>query len=157
MLGHPFDGVLEAQSLDELVLVVRRSSELTFDTDLPCFHLYGADICQQARARGLRSYIVPAFCVHNSNGLSRLPMAFWQSYLYIRQKWWHELPIKTCCTTVTRNGWPMAQSILSDWRRSICFSTSAAGRRVDDVDLLYRNIQCDREGLRLQAETACKS
>lgn len=142
-LGNPFDGLLEAQSLDELVLVVRRSSGLTFDNDLPHFHLYGADVCQEALALGLKSYIVPAFCVHNSNGIKQLPAAFWRSYLYMRRKWWRELPIKTCCTTVTRFAWPMAKSILSDFSRPLRFPPPV-GRRVDDVTLLYRRIQCER-------------
>ena len=42
----------QVATLDELLLVVRRDSGLRFDPDLG-FHLYGADICLQARERGL--------------------------------------------------------------------------------------------------------
>ena len=87
IFGQPFNGLVEATSLDELLLVIRRSSSLRFDETLPGFHLYGTDICRQAASRGMKSYIMSAFCVHNSNGIRTLPFAFWRSYFYLRRKW----------------------------------------------------------------------
>src|SRR3954464_2977128 len=69
IIGGPFALPIKAQSLDELVLIIRRSSGLRFDEALPGFHLYGADLCAAAEAAGMTNYIVPAFCIHNSNGL----------------------------------------------------------------------------------------
>ena len=74
ILGHPYSHPIETDSLDELVLIVRRSAGLRFDERLPGFHLYGTDICLQARSKGLKNYIIPAFCIHNSNGVKSFPV-----------------------------------------------------------------------------------
>jgi arylsulfatase A-like enzyme len=54
----------EVQILDELLMVVRADSGVTFDPDLPGFHCYGADLCLTARDRGMKSYVVDAPVVH---------------------------------------------------------------------------------------------
>ena len=61
-------------TLDELLLVVRRDSGLRFDPALG-FHLYGADLCLQARERGLAVVALGALCQHNSRNVF-LPRAF---------------------------------------------------------------------------------
>jgi hypothetical protein len=95
-LGGPHPPV-PVQSLDEAVLVVRKSIGLRFDLNLPHFHLYGADICLQAKRRGLVNYAMSNFCVHNSIALRTLPAEFWRCAEYLRIKWQHELPLKTSC------------------------------------------------------------
>jgi hypothetical protein len=107
VLGCPFEGPLEVGCLDEVVLVVRRSSGLQFDEKLPGFHLYGADICLEARRKGLKCYAISAFCVHNSNGLDQLPQAYSRAYFYMRDKWRNQLPIRTPCMVITRWGLPL--------------------------------------------------
>ncbi len=67
----------EVATLDELVLVVRRDSGLQFDPALG-FHMYGADICLQARERGLACVALGAVCHHNSRSVG-LPGAFYES------------------------------------------------------------------------------
>ena len=106
VLGCPFEEPLEVSSLDEVVLVIRRSSGLQFDEKLPGFHLYGADICLEARQKGLKCYAISAFCVHNSNGLDQLPPAYSRAYFYMRDKWRNQLPIRTPCLAITRWGLP---------------------------------------------------
>ena len=66
-VGRPFAEPSLARSLDEVVLILRRSSGLRFDEDLPGFHLYGTDICLEAEALGMRNYVVPCFILHNSS------------------------------------------------------------------------------------------
>jgi hypothetical protein len=134
-LGAPFASPLPARTLDEFVLVVRKSSGLRFDEQLPGFHLYGADICLQAEARHLGSYILSAFCIHNANGIDRLPYAFWQSYLYLRRKWWHRLPVTTCCTTLTKGCLPIVRRLAGEMRNSL--RPRATGHRSDHVAALY--------------------
>ncbi len=107
VLGCPFEEPLEVSSLDEVVLIVRRSSGLQFDEKLPGFHLYGADICLEARRKGLKCYAISAFCVHNSNGLDRLPPSYSRAYFYMRDKWRNQLPIRTPCMVITRWGLPL--------------------------------------------------
>ena len=64
-------------TLDELLLVVRRDTPLRFDPALE-FHLYGADICLQARELGLAVVALAAPCHHNSRSVG-LPDAFFAS------------------------------------------------------------------------------
>jgi hypothetical protein len=112
------NGIVEAVSLDELLLVMRRSSGLNFDRSLPGFHFYGTDICLQADARGLQSYIIPGFCLHNSDGIRNFPIMFWKAYFHMRRKWWDRLPIETCCIRVTRHCGEFFYSLFSSPRRA---------------------------------------
>ena len=139
VLGHPYSSPIETDSLDELVLIVRRSSGLRFDERLPGFHLYGTDICLQARSKGLKNYIIPAFCIHNSNGVKSFPVNFWRAYLFLRRKWWDYLPVRTCCTTITRGCFPALKAIAHDLSDSL-FGARKVGTRVDDVVDLYRRL-----------------
>ena len=106
ILGQPFEQPVEIRSLDEVVLILRRSSGLRFDEGMPGFHLYGTDICLEAQRRGLRCYAISAFCVHNSNGLNGLPRAYSRALSYVRKKWRKQLPIRTPCMEITRWGIP---------------------------------------------------
>lgn len=86
-----------AQSLDEMVLIFRKSRGLRFDPALRHFHLYGTDICLEAGKRGYRNFVVCNFCVHNSLPVRRLPSEFWRCVSYLVLKWKSRLPVKTCC------------------------------------------------------------
>ncbi len=99
-LGGPAP-IVPVQSLDEVVLVLRKSSGLRFDAKLPYFYFYGTDICLEAKRNGMENYAMSNFCVHNSIPIRRLPAIFWQSAEYLRVKWRHELPVKTCCVTLS--------------------------------------------------------
>jgi Glycosyl transferases group 1/Glycosyltransferase like family len=89
-------------TLDELVLVVRRDSGLQFDPALG-FHLYGADICLQARERGVAVVALGALCHHNSKSIG-LPEAFFRSAEVFARKWSHRLPVATPCVIIDRGG-----------------------------------------------------
>ena len=89
-------------TLDELLLVVRRDSGLRFDPALG-FHLYGADICLQARERGLAVVALAAPCHHNSRSVG-LPEAFFASAEVFARKWSHRLPVATPCVIIDRGG-----------------------------------------------------
>ncbi len=153
VLGRPFDQPREAQTLDELLLIVRVSAGLWFDESLPGFHLYGADICLQARQAGFASYIIPAFCIHNSNGVRYLGQDYWRSYWYMRRKWWATLPVNTCCSLVSRSIVPFMTQTLSDLRRRV-LGKSRVGSRCDDVEQLYRSLSPDRENFLMTQSSA---
>lgn len=106
-LGECFDGAREVRVLDEVVLIVRKSSGLRFDERLRGFHMYGSDLCLEAARLGMRSYAISALCIHNTNGYCMLPYEFWRSCFFIRHKWAQELPITTTCIEITRSCWPM--------------------------------------------------
>lgn len=93
-------------SLDELLLVMRKSSSLLFDEHLSGWHLYGTDIVQEALRRNLGAYIINAPVIHNSVPVVRFDAGFAQCYNYLRRKWSEALPLQTCCTKITRSGWP---------------------------------------------------
>ncbi len=89
------------ETLDEIVLVLRRSSGLRFDVMLPHYHWYGTDICLTARMAGRASYAFQGLCVHNTNQLLHLPKEFYLGYRYIKRKWARHLPIAAACMTVS--------------------------------------------------------
>lgn len=141
-LGGEFEGGAPVRTLDEAVLIVRRSSGLRFDPGLTGFHLYGTDLCLTAAIRGLGSYAISAYCVHNTNGYKLLPMQFWRDCLYIRTKWRAQLPIVTPCIEITQGGWPM---IHWNARRlvSLALGRVHPGQRIEDPTSLCR----DRSGI----------
>jgi hypothetical protein len=89
------------ETVDEIILVLRKSSGLRFDEGLPHFHFYATDICMTARERGLVNYAFQGFCVHNTNQLMILPEEFYTCYRFVRQKWSHYLPIQTSCIKIS--------------------------------------------------------
>jgi Glycosyltransferase like family len=89
-------------TLDELLLVVRRDTTTRFDPDLG-FHLYGADICMQARERGHAVVALEALCHHNSASVG-LPDAFFASAEVFARKWKHRLPVATPCVIIDCQG-----------------------------------------------------
>jgi hypothetical protein len=143
VLGQSFSQPVPCTALDEVVLVLRRSAGVAFDEQLPGFHFYGTDICLEAQQRGLNSYIIPAFCIHNTAGMKFLPWAFWQSYLYMRRKWWRQLPIKTPCIKITKWAFPMAQHpLLSAYMHYV--KREQPGRRVSDPERLCSHLASER-------------
>lgn len=101
--GRPFDAPAPVQTLDEIVLIFRKSSGLRFDINLPHFHLYGADICLAAAQKGLKSYAVYAPCIHNTQQNLVLPREFYDSCAYLRKSRKEFLPIWTTCVRITRH------------------------------------------------------
>ena len=89
-------------TLDELILIVRRDALLRFDPALG-FHLYGADLCLQAREAGLAVVALELLCQHNSRTVG-LPDAFFQSAQVFARKWSHRLPVATPCVIIDKGG-----------------------------------------------------
>ncbi len=102
VIGKPFEYPTPVQTLDEIVLIIRRSSELRFDESLPHFHLYGADVCLRAAKMGMKSYVIPAFCIHNAHQYLVLPKEFYECCRHIKRVWKEDLPIETACVKITR-------------------------------------------------------
>ncbi|MGO9008535.1 MAG: glycosyltransferase [Bryobacteraceae bacterium] len=101
VLGAPLECPTRVQTLDEIVLIIRKSSGLRFDSSLPNFHFYGADICLAAAERGMCSYAVSAFCVHNTQFNLVLPKEFYECYKHFKRSWKCRLPIQTSCVKVS--------------------------------------------------------
>jgi len=94
---------VEVRSLDEVVLVVRRSTNIRFDPRLPHFHLYGTDIVLSAADAGYKSYAINAPIIHNSNQLLGLDHGYRTAFAYMCDKWSAELPVRTPICNLSSN------------------------------------------------------
>lgn len=103
VLGKPFKTPIEIQTLDEVVLVIKKTSGIRFDNNLPFFHMYGTDICLTARSYGKKSYAISAFILHNSMSYNEFPKEFYICYNYIYSKWKYLLPIYTSCVIISNS------------------------------------------------------
>jgi hypothetical protein len=138
-VGKSFKTPVEVSSLDEMILIIKRSSGLRFDAKLPGFHLYGTDICCEAEKRGLKCYVIPCFAVHNSCGITWLPLSFWKSYMYLRKKWQKRLPIVTPCTKISAGCTAIFDHLLRNAYMHIRGGKKPR-RRVLDPETFYKNI-----------------
>jgi hypothetical protein len=94
---------VEVCSLDEVVLVVRRSTNLVFDPRLPSFHLYGTDIVLSAANAGYKSFAINAPIIHNSNPVLGLDHGYRTAFDYMCDKWSAELPVRTLICELSSN------------------------------------------------------
>lgn len=138
--GKPFDKPAEVQTLDEIVLILRKSSGLRFDDKLPHFHLYGTDICMRAAQRGMKSYAISAFCVHNTHQTLVLPPEFYECCRQVRRVWKHMLPIQTTCVRLTRSNLPLMVRRARELYLRRVRGVETGGVRVDDVQSLLREL-----------------
>jgi hypothetical protein len=119
IIGEPFEQPALVQTLDEIVLIFRKSSGLRFDPAFPSFHMYGADICLTAASRGMNSYAIPAFCIHNTQWGPVLPKEFYECYRILKRKWKDSLPVYTTCIEVTGLALPMYRRRLKETVRPV--------------------------------------
>lgn len=113
VLGMPFEHPAAVQTLHELVLILRKSSGLRFDEALPHFYLHGADICQRAAKRGMSSYAISAFCIHNTERKLLSP-EFYECCKHMKRVWKDCLPIQTTCIRITRFNLPLYKQRLRE-------------------------------------------
>jgi glycosyltransferase involved in cell wall biosynthesis len=140
ILGNQFEGGMEVDSLDEVVLILRKSTGLCFDPHIPGFHMYGADICLEARRHHKKCYAIAAFCIHNTNQYAMLPWQFWKGYLAMRRKWKARLPVNTTCTEITYWCWPMVRWNVVRAINLITGRDPSPVKRVHDPRQLYREM-----------------
>ena len=136
-MGEPFERPAPVQTLDEIVLILRKSSGLRFDERLPHFHFYGTDICLRAAAAGMKSYAISAFCVHNTHQSLILPKEFYDCCRHIKRVWKDNLPIQTTCIRITRSNFPMYVRRLKEFRLRYILRREVGGTRVQNVQRLF--------------------
>ena len=124
-------------TLDELLLVVRRDSGLRFEPALG-FHLYGADICLQAREQGLAVVALGALCHHNSRSVG-LPATFYASAAVFARKWSHRLPIATACVIIDRGGAVHVLGNATAGPRSIAYPLGSHGSGLYETRIGTKN------------------
>jgi hypothetical protein len=145
IIGSPFETPARIRTLDEIVLILRKSSNLSFDEGLPHFHMYGTDICLTAERDGKNNYVISAFCIHNTQPYLVLPREFYEGYRYVRRKWMKYLPIKTTCIQISRSNYRMYKRKLEDLyfryvRRRLYYGSRAANvpQLLEKVETLQR-------------------
>ena len=95
---------IPVQSYDEMVIILRRASNLRFDPALPGWHLYGTDIATQARTKGLGTYAGALPCIHNDRYHDHLRDDFVECYQAMRTKWRDHLPLRSPIIKISRSG-----------------------------------------------------
>lgn len=103
VFGRALQEPVPIVSADELVLVVRRKSNVSFDSNLPEFHLYGTDIILEAEKRGYSSYGFDMPLIHNAKAQLRLGPEYVRAHDYMVRKWRERLPVPTTCVPLTAN------------------------------------------------------
>lgn len=153
--GVPLEHPKPVQTLDEIVLILRRSSGLRFDELLPHFHLYGTDICLQASRKGIKSYAISAFCIHNTHQALVLPREFYECCEHIRHTWSDCLPIQTTCIRITAFSVAMYARRLHETYLRHIRRKEVGGIRVKDVPRLVE--ECAQATTRSQRHLgSCK-
>jgi len=137
-IGHSPTRPLGVVSIDELLIVLRRSSGIMFDEELPGFHLYGTDIVQTALASGFGAYVIDAPAVHNSIRLHSLDKMYFQCYWYLRRKWFKRLPIATTVLPITRFAYPLWRYRLRGFLKGNFFRKRESIRPLSAIDVAKR-------------------
>ncbi|MBL8728188.1 MAG: glycosyltransferase [Planctomycetes bacterium] len=127
--GHCYWPTLphDVLTLDEVLIAVRTSSGLRFSDDVPGFHCYGADLCLEAGARGLRVVAIDAPLVHLSTG--KVDASYERAADWLLAKWGerqgHVLPMPAVLVKDDRRaGW---------WRRFWLRLRQARDRRTRNL------------------------
>jgi len=136
VIGTPVKRPKAVQTLDELVLILRKSSGLRFDERLPHFHLYGTDICLAAAKTGMKSYAMSAFCIHNTQLNLVLPKEFYECCKCVKRMWREYLPIQTTCVRITRFNVPLYERRLRESHLRYVRSKEIGAFRVKDTQRL---------------------
>jgi hypothetical protein len=130
------------ETLDEIILIIRKSSELRFDSSLPHFHLYGADLCMSAKDSGMTNFAFQGFCIHNTNQLLSLPKEFYDCYYYLKRKWIKFLPMYTSCLTISRFDKELYQKKICELFEKALGKRKAPLHRISDPrSVLYEKVQ----------------
>ena len=147
ILGKPFDRPAPVQTLDEIVLILRKSTGLRFDERLPHFHFYGTDICMEAAIRDMRSYAIPAFCIHNTQQNFVLPKEFYEGYKHLKKKWRKFLPIQTTCIRMTKFDLPMYERRIREAYLHFIRRKDISAARVKDGRVLLAEFESISRGV----------
>lgn len=142
VVGQPVAFPVAAESVDELVIVLRRSSNVRFDDQLPDWHLYGTDIVQTALSEGKGAWIADLPLVHNDKFHPNLNHGFRKAYRAILRKWRSTLPIRTPVLWLRPSGLDLVLFQIKAWR-----SRSKRKKRAGDTATDPRNLsrQCGWE------------
>lgn len=90
--------IVPVQTLDESVLILKKSNNLKFDEKLIYFHMYGTDIALQSHEKNLGVYVINIPIEHRTKWTAGKGLG--ESENYIKKKWILPNKYKTIYTTV---------------------------------------------------------
>lgn len=141
VIGEPLEYPVRVQTLDEIVLILRKSSGLRFDDSLPHFHFYGADICLKAASKGMNSYAISAFCIHNTHQYLVLPNEFYEAGEHLKRTWKRYLPIQTTCVRLTKLNLSLYRRRIGELYLKHFRHREIGGTRLENPALLLSNLR----------------
>ncbi len=106
----------QVDTLDDSLLILPRHTPLRVESTLGS-HFIGAELCLQARQRGLRSVVVDALCHHNAISDDEQTPALYESGRALARKWRDQLPISTASGTITAS-WTTAAGAAAAFARA---------------------------------------
>jgi hypothetical protein len=119
-------------SADELVLIVRRGSGISFDPLLPEFHLYGTDIVLEAERQGRCAYGLDMPLIHNAKAQLRLGPDYGRAFRYMVRKWRDRLPVPTTCIPLTATPLTLTIARMRLRYMAVCKPSSYSTQRLSD-------------------------
>lgn len=131
------------ETLDEIILIIKKSSALRFDPLMLHFHLYGTDLCMSAKEKGMVNFAFQGFCIHNTHQLLVLPKEFYDCYYYVKKKWVKYLPIQTSCIRVTKFNEKVYYRKIREWLDKVLGIKKVPKPRLDDPRSVLVNTQKD--------------
>lgn len=97
--GEPLQTAFEVQTLDECVLIRRRTADEYFDEGLTGWHAYGVEACCAAIRTGAKNYVLPLPVWHDSKSTNLAGLE--EAHHYVWQKHGSALGrIATTCGTL---------------------------------------------------------
>jgi len=130
--GEQNSGVfpMEAQSLDENFLLVKKEANLGLSRDLRGFHFHGTDLCQIARILGWNAWVIDFNLFHKSEG--NFDNSFYDLSRQLRRKYERALKGRTVQTMGARVH--LSGSAFQNWlwtpsRRLMTFEQDYGTRR----------------------------
>jgi hypothetical protein len=143
-VGHAVKKPTAVESLDEVVILVRKDSGVRFDEQMPGFHLYGTDICQSALAVGRGVHVFDGPIVHNSVPVWWLGPGYAAAYRYMRRKWAARMPIRTTVIAMTPWGLPLWRNRLGA-TKDLLLGQRPHARRCDDPRMLAEKLDYGKQ------------
>ena len=153
--GQSFEHPVPVQTLDEIVLILRKSSNIRFDERLPDFHFYGTDICMAAASAGKKCYAISAFCIHNTRWYHGYPEDFYRCYRHVKNAWSKFLPIQTSCIRISRLDKNYYKQRLRQAYRKLVGSDLQKGERAPDPHRIMREYEIVSTYLAQSVEPIC--
>jgi len=86
--GYPWELPRCVDTLDELLILVRKSAPPPIDLEVAGFHGYGTQLCLGARRAGRKNYVILAECEHRSNSYDWKPdRDYFETHAAIAERW----------------------------------------------------------------------